>query len=114
MCGFLVCGRRLFGAIPLDQHEPRRVVLLLNHVEPGDAGLFHAFTGVSQRGCLERLDAIRPHMHVDMNEEHDRLFLLLCGNLGSVGIGLVEARLDEWAELVCVAGLLHLIEWDEL
>ena len=57
-------------AINLDEHEARRVVGLLHHIEPRDAGFLHAGAGVGERGGLERFETFRFYPDVDMHDEH--------------------------------------------
>lgn len=70
MRGRLVLGWRVRGPVNLDEHEARRVVLLLDDVEAGDAGFLDAVAGVVERGGLEGCDAISLHVDVDVDDEH--------------------------------------------
>ena len=66
----LVRDGRLDGAVDLDEHEARRVVLLLDHVEPGDAGFADAVAGVRDGRGAKRLDRLRFHVDVHMDDDH--------------------------------------------
>src|SRR5512135_771588 len=66
----LVMARGFDGPIDLDQNEAGRIVLLLNHIETGDAGFMHTLTRIFQGGGLESLDLIRFDMDKYMNDEH--------------------------------------------
>ena len=67
----LLVGRRgLGGAVDLDQQEPGGVVLLLEHVEPGDARLLQAVPRVLDAGGLEGLDPVGLHLDVDVDDQH--------------------------------------------
>src|ERR1039458_4689519 len=59
-------------AINFDEHEARRIVGLLHDIEASDAQLQQAQAGVEQRGGFESLDAIRLHMDMNVDDEHDR------------------------------------------
>ena len=72
VCRGFVRRRRPRVAIHLHQHKSRRVVRLLHHVEPRDARLPHARVRVGQRGCFERLDALRLHLHLHMDDQHGK------------------------------------------
>ena len=67
---FLVFGRRIRGAIDLNEHEPGRIIGLLHHVEAGNAGFLRALAGVLDAGLFERLDAIRLYVHMDVDNQH--------------------------------------------
>ena len=57
-------------AINFDEYKASRIVLLLNHIEAGDAGLFYALASVGQRDAFKILDALRLHVNVDVDDEH--------------------------------------------
>jgi hypothetical protein len=59
-------------AINLHQHEPRRVILLLQDVEAQDAGFLQTVARVESGRLLERHDALRFDMDLNVNYEHVR------------------------------------------
>jgi len=70
MGGFLVRGGRGGSAIGFDEHEARWIVLLLDNVEPGDAGFAERLPGVFQARGREGLGAAGFYVNQDMNDEH--------------------------------------------
>lgn len=71
----LVRGRRLGGAIGLDEDKARRVVRLLDDVEPGDAGFDDRLQCILQARGLEGVDAPGFYVNVNMNNEHGEMAL---------------------------------------
>lgn len=67
MLGFLMCRCGVGISINLDQHETRRVVLLLDDIEARDAWFFQARTRVGERGLIEGVNALRFDMNMNMN-----------------------------------------------
>ena len=63
MGGGFVCHGCLDAPVGFDEHEPGRIILLLEQVETGDAGFLEALAGVSERGLPEGFHTIRFHMH---------------------------------------------------
>ena len=59
-------------AINFDEHEARRIVGLLDDIEAADARLQQAQARVEERGGFESRDAIRLHMNMNVDDEHDR------------------------------------------
>ena len=73
--GLLVRGRRLGRAVDLDEHEARRIVRLLDDVEPGDAGFADRLPGVFQTRGREGLDATGFYVNSDVDDEQGELAL---------------------------------------
>ena len=73
--GLLVRGRRLGRAVDLDEHEARRIVRLLDDVEPGDAGFSDRLPGIFQTRGREGLDATGFYVNSDVDDEHGELAL---------------------------------------
>jgi hypothetical protein len=46
-------GRRLRIAVDFDQHEPRRIVLLLRHIKARDTGFLNTRAGVFNGSVTE-------------------------------------------------------------
>src|SRR5437899_7864947 len=70
MRSLLMLRRRIGVAIDLDEHKPCRVVLLLDDIEPGDAGFADAVARIFERGLFEGLDAFRFNAHMNMDNKH--------------------------------------------
>ena len=70
MWRLLVRRRCVRCAISLNQHEPRRVVLVLDDIKTGNARLFDALLRIGNRGSDEWLDVLRFHAYVNMDDEH--------------------------------------------
>ena len=51
-----------------EQLAEQRIILLLREIEPGDAPLLEALSRVGEGRLFERLDILRLHMNVDMND----------------------------------------------
>jgi hypothetical protein len=66
----LVGGGGIGVAINFHQHEPRRVVLLLQDVKTQDTQFEPAAAGVEPRRLFERLHAIGFDMNMNVNNEH--------------------------------------------
>ncbi len=75
MGGFLVLARGGLITIDLDQKESRRVIVLLDHIEAGDARLAHAVTRILDRCLAKGLDGIRLDLDMNKNDEHDQYLL---------------------------------------
>src|SRR5262245_31648167 len=65
----LVVSRRFLRPVNLDEHEPRWILAVLDDIEAGDARLLHALVGILERGCPERVDMLRLHEAVNMDDE---------------------------------------------
>src|SRR6185436_15214450 len=63
-----VRGRSLGAAICLHQHEPGRIILLLEKIEPRDSRFFEAFMRVGQSRVAKHLNEILPYMDVNVND----------------------------------------------
>src|SRR5439155_11834523 len=61
-------------AIDFDEHETVRVVRLLDDIKAGNARFLDAVARVLECGLPERLDALRFHMNLDMDDQHDLFF----------------------------------------
>jgi hypothetical protein len=72
MRGFLVGGGGGGGAVDFDEHEAGGIIGLLHDIEPGNPGFLHALAGVLEGCALESLDAVGPHLHVDMDDKHGK------------------------------------------
>jgi hypothetical protein len=70
MPGFLVRGGRFQRAVSLHEDEPGGIILLLQHIELGNAGFLDAVPGILSAGFLEGFDAIRFDVNVHVNNEH--------------------------------------------
>lgn len=68
MRGFLVLGGRIVSPINLDQHEARRIILLLEDIEARDTRFAEAGFGVLKRGRFETFDTFRFHMDVNVDD----------------------------------------------
>src|SRR5208282_5495961 len=72
MLRFLVRGGGLGVPINLHQHEPRRIVLLLQNVEAQDTRLQQTQARVEARRLRERLHRIRFDMNMNLDHKHVR------------------------------------------
>ena len=70
MSGLLVLSRRVGAAIHLDKHKARQVVLLLDDIEPRDAGFTDTFARIIERRSFESIDAFRLDPHMNVHDEH--------------------------------------------
>lgn len=70
MRGFLVTGRRLGVPVGLDQSESGRVLDVLDHVEPGDAGFPERGFGIGAGGLDEGVDVFGQDPDLDMDDQH--------------------------------------------
>ncbi len=70
------CFRR---AVDLDQHEPRRIVLLLDHFDARNPGFLNASAGVFDGSLPEAGNRLGfdPHMHVNDKHRTYSPFLIL-------------------------------------
>ena len=60
-----------FGcAVNFDEHETRRVVLLLANIETRDAGFLGAVPGIVESGLPEGVDRIGLHANMNVDDEH--------------------------------------------
>lgn len=73
MRGLLMPGRIIRCAVDLQQDKARRIILLLDEIKAGNAGLFQAAAGIFNGGCLECLDLIRFDMGKNMDYIHGSL-----------------------------------------
>jgi hypothetical protein len=69
----------------LDQDEPGRVILLLDHVEACNTRFANAVARILERRGLEGLDRIRLDVDVDMNHQHQRISLRVRPGIGLFG-----------------------------
>ena len=58
------------GAVDFNEEEVGGLIVLLEEVEAGDAGLMQAGAGVGDGGVFERLDVFGLDGDMDMNDEH--------------------------------------------
>lgn len=70
MGGVLVFGVVFDRTVNFHKFKFCRVFLLLDDVEPSDAGLFDAVGGIFNRSGFEGFDLIFFHMNENMNNEH--------------------------------------------
>ena len=71
--GRLLVGRgRLWCAVDLDEHKLRRILMLPDHIKPGDPRFLEARSGILQ-GRLLKVGLV-PRLHVDeyMDDMHDK------------------------------------------
>jgi len=68
-----VLRRGFGGTIYLDEYEAFRRVVLLNYVEAGNSRFLYAVARVLDSRLPKRVDQLRFHMHVDMNDKHSRI-----------------------------------------
>src|SRR2546429_1671697 len=71
MRSLFVCRRRVRVAIDFDEHETVWVVRVLDDIKAGNARFLDAVARVLECGLPERLDALRFHMNLDMDDQHD-------------------------------------------
>ena len=69
----LVRGRRVGGAIGLDQHKASWIVLLLNNVETSDPDFLHALPRVRYRRLDKGSNAFSFNMDVDVDDQHGQI-----------------------------------------
>lgn len=78
-------------AIDLDENKPRRIILLLNDIEPGHTLFFKARPGIRQRRSFKLFHCFRFDMNMNVNNEH--IFYKTILNPTLYG---VEWQLYEW------------------
>ncbi len=72
MRGFLVGGRRLSRSVNFHEDEAGGVVSLLYHVKSRDPRFADTRRRVGERGRFERRNAFRFHLHMDVNDKHEK------------------------------------------
>ena len=71
---FLLVRRRRFGVpVDLDQDDVVGVVVVLDHVEPQDAGLAQGGSGVDERRSQEVRGAPRQDPDMNVNDQHGQI-----------------------------------------
>ncbi len=117
MFSLLVSSRCVRGPVSLNENEAGRVVLLLQDVEPGNAGFLNALAGVGKCGLLERIDQVRFYPNVYVDNKHGAAKASTCLQIElrkSTALGWpVKASFDERLEISTVAGFFHLLDWYE-
>ena len=70
MRGFLMLSRGIRRTVHLDKNEPRRIIRLLDYIEPGDPRFENALACVFDCGLAERADELGFYVGVHVNNEH--------------------------------------------
>jgi hypothetical protein len=76
MCRFFMPGRIVRCAIDFHQHKPRRIILLLDEVKPGNARFLYAVAGIFNTGGPEGFYLIRLNTDKNMDYQHNILLFL--------------------------------------
>ena len=70
MASFLMLSGCFGGAVHLNEYESRRVIRLLDDIEPRDTRLLHAVARVLEAGVAKRLDKLGLHVNMNMDDQH--------------------------------------------
>ena len=74
MIGLLVRCRRVRRSVRFYQDKPRRIILLLDDIEPGNPRLLDALPRIRQRCLFKGFHIFRLHLDMHMNNQHTAPF----------------------------------------